>query len=152
MRWTLLVCLFCFAAGVWAGDVGQIKAATGAVFLERQGQRLPATVGMPVQESDLLVTGADGSAGVTFSESRLLSENVTPAEPSAPVTSKSDSWTGMPTVAGRRWPCRSRNTAPVAALICPTSPAQTPAAKQNRHTKSVQRMMALPKGHFQRIL
>jgi len=27
MRWTLLVCLFCFAAGVWAGDVGRIKAA-----------------------------------------------------------------------------------------------------------------------------
>ena len=73
MRWILLVCLSCFAAGVWAGDVGQIKAATGSVFLERQGQRLPATVGMPVQESDSLVTGADGSAGVTFSDNSLLS-------------------------------------------------------------------------------
>src|SRR5258708_22643897 len=81
-------------------------------------------------------------------ESRLLSENVTPAEPSAPVTSESDSCTGMPTVAGSRWPCRSRNTDPVATLICPTSPAQTPPAKQDRHTKSVQRMMALPKGPF----
>jgi hypothetical protein len=73
MRWTLLVCLSCFAAGVWAGDVGQIKAATGAVFLERQGQRLPATLGMPVLESDTLVTGADGSAGVTFSDNSVLS-------------------------------------------------------------------------------
>jgi hypothetical protein len=73
MRWTLLVGLLCFAAGVAAGDVGQIKAATGAVFLERQGERLPAAVGMPVQESDSLVTGADGSAGVTFSDNSLLS-------------------------------------------------------------------------------
>jgi hypothetical protein len=73
MRWTLLVCLFCFAAGVWAGDVGQIKAATGAVFLERQGQRLPAILGMPVQESDTLVTGVDGSAGVTFADNSVLS-------------------------------------------------------------------------------
>jgi len=73
MRWTLLVCLFCFAAGVWAGEVGQIKAATGSVFLERQGQRLPAILGMPVQESDTLVTGVDGSAGVTFAENSVLS-------------------------------------------------------------------------------
>ena len=73
MRWTLLVCLFCFAAGAVAGDVGRIKAATGSVFLERQGERLPATVGMPVLESDSLITGADGSAGVTFSDNSLLS-------------------------------------------------------------------------------
>jgi len=73
MRWTLLVGLLCFAAGAGAGEVGQIKAAKGAVFLERQGQRLPATVGMPVQESDSLITGADGSAGVTFSDNSLLS-------------------------------------------------------------------------------
>jgi hypothetical protein len=73
MRWILLVGLLCFAAGVTAGDVGQIKAATGSVFLERQGQRLPVTVGMPVQESDSLVTGEDGSAGVTFSDNSLLS-------------------------------------------------------------------------------
>ena len=73
MRWTLLVGLLCFAAGAGAGEVGQIKAAKGAVFLERQGQRLPATVGMPVQESDSLVTGDDGSAGVTFSDNSLLS-------------------------------------------------------------------------------
>jgi hypothetical protein len=73
MRWTFLLCLFCFAAGVWAGDVGQIKAATGSVFLERQGERLPATLGMPVHESDTLVTGADGSAGVTFTDNSVLS-------------------------------------------------------------------------------
>src|SRR5438270_12323675 len=73
MRWTLLVCRFCFAAGALAGEVGRTRAATGSGFLERQGERLPATVGMAVQESDSLVTGADGSAGVTFSDNSVLS-------------------------------------------------------------------------------
>src|SRR6267142_568973 len=73
MRWILAVCLSGLAAAVWANDVGQIKAATGSVFLERQGQRLPATVGMPVQEADTLVTGADGSAGGTFTDNSVLS-------------------------------------------------------------------------------
>jgi hypothetical protein len=73
MRWTLAVCLFGFVAAVWANDVGQIKSASGSVFLERQGQRLPARVGMLVQEADTLVTGADGSAGVTFTDNSVLS-------------------------------------------------------------------------------
>lgn len=56
-----------------ADDVGQIKVAKGAVHVERGGQRLPAAVGMAVLQSDILVTGADGSAGVTFSDNSLLS-------------------------------------------------------------------------------
>ena len=56
-----------------AEDVGQIKVAKGTVYVEREGQRLPATAGMPVRQSDTLVTGADGSAGVTFSDNSMLS-------------------------------------------------------------------------------
>ena len=56
-----------------ADDVGQIKVAKGTVHVERGGQRLPAAVGMAVLQSDVLVTGADGSAGVTFSDNSLLS-------------------------------------------------------------------------------
>jgi hypothetical protein len=56
-----------------AQDVGQIKVAKGAVHVERDGSRLPAAVGMAVRQSDTLVTGADGSAGVTFSDNSLLS-------------------------------------------------------------------------------
>ncbi|MGH8707218.1 MAG: FecR family protein [Burkholderiales bacterium] len=56
-----------------ADDVGQIKVAKGTVHVERGGQRLPAAVGMAVLQSDILVTGADGSAGVTFSDNSLLS-------------------------------------------------------------------------------
>jgi len=56
-----------------AEDVGQIKVAKGAVHVERDGKVLPATVGMPIQQSDKLVTGADGSAGITFTDNSLLS-------------------------------------------------------------------------------
>lgn len=56
-----------------AEDVGQIKVAKGTVHVERDGSRLPAAVGMPIRQSDTLITGADGSAGVTFSDNSLLS-------------------------------------------------------------------------------
>lgn len=56
-----------------AEDVGQVKVAKGTVHVERDGKRLPATVGMGIRQSDVIVTGADGSAGVTFSDNSLLS-------------------------------------------------------------------------------
>jgi len=56
-----------------AEDVGQIKVAKGTVHVERDGQRVPAAVGMPIRQSDTVVTGADGSAGITFSDNSLLS-------------------------------------------------------------------------------
>jgi hypothetical protein len=56
-----------------ANDVGQVKVAKGTVHVERDGKRLPATVGMGIRQSDALVTGADGSAGITFSDNSLLS-------------------------------------------------------------------------------
>lgn len=73
MRWVMTAFLFAFAAAAWGNNVGLIKVARGTVHLERDGQRLPATVGMPVRQSDTLVTGADGSVGVTFSDNSLLS-------------------------------------------------------------------------------
>lgn len=56
-----------------ADEVGQIKAAKGSVHVERDGKRMPAEIGMAIRQSDTLVTGADGSAGVTFSDNSLLS-------------------------------------------------------------------------------
>lgn len=62
------------AAGpAWANEVGEIKTAKGAVHVERDGQRIAATVGMPIRQSDTVVTGADGTAGLTFSDNSLLS-------------------------------------------------------------------------------
>lgn len=56
-----------------AADVGQVKTSSGAVHIERQGQRVPATVGQRVQPADVVVTGADGSVGITFLDGSLLS-------------------------------------------------------------------------------
>ena len=56
-----------------ADEVGQVKVAKGTVHVERDGKRLPAKVGMGILQFDTLVTGADGSAGVTFSDNSLLS-------------------------------------------------------------------------------
>jgi hypothetical protein len=72
-RWILAVVLTGLAAPAWADDVGQIKVLSGTVHVQREGQALPVRIGSPVQQSDLLVTGADGSVGVTFTDNSLLS-------------------------------------------------------------------------------
>ena len=73
MRAILAVLLSVFAGTVLAQDVGQIKVTKGEVHVEREGARLPATVGMPIRQADRLVTGADGTVGVTFADNSLLS-------------------------------------------------------------------------------
>ena len=73
MRSIIAAILFGFASVAIAADAGEIKTISGAVHLERAGKKLPVKVGMPVQQSDTLVTGADGSAGITFTDNSLLS-------------------------------------------------------------------------------
>ena len=54
-------------------DVGVIKTTKGTAAIERAGQRIPTAVGAKVRQGDTIVTGADGSVGVTFSDNSLLS-------------------------------------------------------------------------------
>ena len=61
------------AAPAFAADVGLVKVSSGAVQIERAGARLKADVGTAVQVADVLRTGPDGSAGITFSDNSLLS-------------------------------------------------------------------------------
>lgn len=49
-----------------ATTVGQVKTTRGTVFIERAGQQLPARVGAAIEATDVLRTGKDGSAGITF--------------------------------------------------------------------------------------
>ena len=60
-----LVCAASFAA---AADVGRIKTSSGPVHIERAGQRIAGPVDTVVQGSDTIVTGANASAGVTFTD------------------------------------------------------------------------------------
>jgi hypothetical protein len=72
MRQLLLAIALGFAGAASAADIGLVKTMSGAAHIERAGQQLPAQ-GVPVQQGDKLVTGADGALGVTFSDNSLLS-------------------------------------------------------------------------------
>jgi hypothetical protein len=56
-----------------AQDVAHVKVVKGTVTVERDGRRMPAAVGMPLQERDVVVTGPDGSVGITFQDDSLVS-------------------------------------------------------------------------------
>jgi len=69
----LLLATLAFAGSALAADVGLIKVSNGSVEIQRAGTKVKAEVGTPVQVSDVLRTGPDGSAGITFSDNSLLS-------------------------------------------------------------------------------
>jgi hypothetical protein len=73
MRASLAVVLFSISAAALAADAGEIKVVRGSAHVERGAERLPAKVGMPVQEADRVVTGIDGTVGITFADNSLLS-------------------------------------------------------------------------------
>ena len=56
-----------------AEPIGLIKVKTGDVQIERQGVRSAAALGTPVDRADRIVTGRDGSVGVSFADSSMLS-------------------------------------------------------------------------------
>jgi hypothetical protein len=70
--WVLAAAL-ALAGPAVASDIGQIKVTKGGVQIERDGKRQSAAVGMPLRASDIVLTGADGSAGITFLDNSLVS-------------------------------------------------------------------------------
>ena len=73
MRIIVGIGILAFSAAALAADIGEIKTASGAAHVERDGKRLPVSVGMQVQQSDKLVTGTDGAVGITFLDNTLVS-------------------------------------------------------------------------------
>ena len=73
MRWMIAVLAAAFTASAWAQDVGEIKTVKGAAHVEREGKKLPATVGLQLKQADTIVTGADGAVGITFLDNSLFS-------------------------------------------------------------------------------
>jgi len=72
-RWLAAVLLATFAGVSLAADAGHLKTVKGSAHIERDGKQVPAAAGMAILESDTLVTGADGSMGVTMADNCLLS-------------------------------------------------------------------------------
>ncbi len=60
-------------ASAFAADAGRVKVSRGAAWIERGAIRLPAKVGTPVLEHDVMVTGADGALGITFADDSRMS-------------------------------------------------------------------------------
>ena len=75
MRKVLMVAtvLSAMAIPALASDAGLIKVSKGNVQIERNGAKVAAPVGASVQASDVIMTGADGSAGITFTDNSLVS-------------------------------------------------------------------------------
>jgi len=69
----LLVAVALAALPALAQDVGLVKVASGSVQIERAGAKAKAQVGDVVRARDVLHTGADGSAGITFTDNSLMS-------------------------------------------------------------------------------
>jgi len=69
----LLVAVALAALPALAQDVGLVKVASGTVQIERAGAKAKAQVGDVVRARDVLHTGADGSAGITFTDNSLMS-------------------------------------------------------------------------------
>jgi hypothetical protein len=74
MRKALIVAIALALPGAAiASEAGLIKVSRGSVQLQRGGAKVPATVGTAIRTSDVIVTGADGSAGITFTDNSLVS-------------------------------------------------------------------------------
>jgi hypothetical protein len=73
MRKWILAAAMAAAFPVVAADVGLIKVSKGSVQIQRGTAKVPATVGAGVQASDVIVTGTDGAAGITFTDNSLVS-------------------------------------------------------------------------------
>ena len=62
-----------FSGMALASDIGLVKVSRGSVEIQRDGARMPAGVGAGLRTADVLVTGADSSAGITFTDNSLVS-------------------------------------------------------------------------------
>lgn len=56
-----------------SSGAGRVKVASGAAFVVRGGQSIPATPGQLVLEADVLRTGTDGRLGITLNDDTRLS-------------------------------------------------------------------------------
>jgi hypothetical protein len=73
MRKSLLAIAVLAALPAFGAEVGLIKVSQGVASIERAGKRVPATVGMALEPSDIIVTARDGAVGVTFTDNSVVS-------------------------------------------------------------------------------
>jgi hypothetical protein len=72
-RTLMLIAVLGFTGTAFAAEIGLIKVATGDVQVQRGASRTPATVGTALETADVIITGANGTAGITFTDNSLVS-------------------------------------------------------------------------------
>lgn len=73
MRLALLLALLLLAPALPAAEqAGTIKTSQGTAFIVRTGLKLPANPGERVNVSDSIVTGSDGTVGITLLDDTRL--------------------------------------------------------------------------------
>lgn len=73
MKRILLAAVAFCAFAAHASSVAEVKIVKGSATVDRQGQKLPVTVGMKLQQADVITTGKDGAVGITFTDNSLMS-------------------------------------------------------------------------------
>ena len=62
-----------FGHSIASPAVATIQKLSGTTTVVRQGQTIPATMGLEIWENDTLRTGPNGSIGIVFNDDTLLS-------------------------------------------------------------------------------
>ena len=73
MRMLVLAAAVGLSFPAFAADVGLVKVSNGTAYVQRGGERVPVKLGLGLQQGDVVVTGNDGSAGITFTDNSLVS-------------------------------------------------------------------------------
>ena len=69
----LILLVLVIALPIWAAEeAGMIKTVKGTTNIERGSQKITAKAGMVVVAGDRIVTGANGSFGITLRDNTLL--------------------------------------------------------------------------------
>jgi hypothetical protein len=74
--WLAAILLIAIPSTARAADnppIAQVKTVTGQVVIQRSGRRLPAKIGDPLFEKDIIETGPDGGIGITFVDNTVFS-------------------------------------------------------------------------------
>jgi hypothetical protein len=69
----LLIATASAASAAEGPPIAQVKKITGQIAILRSSERLPARVGDPLFEKDVVETGADGGIGITFVDNTVFS-------------------------------------------------------------------------------
>jgi hypothetical protein len=73
-RYGLALAVALIPITAWADDpIGQVKTLAGPVTVERAGTTQPMAVGDHVFQSDVVITAAGGTVGITFADNSMMS-------------------------------------------------------------------------------